>query len=288
MSGSFVAGVGGLGKPPSPILGEVSLASLEALPPPGVYNLGVRDVRGEAPPRIPVSPPDTVESTPPLGGGPPGLPGNNSNSNEHTTGSNISSGGGPNVHTCVGATASSTAAPGSPGEATTSPGYADLAARLDAQAAVTSSLQSQLGAVIEEGRRQQAEATRHQGETSSLLKALGETLIAAQQQAAAAQQQTALQISTLEATMAAHSAEAARRDEQRDSLLSSFAHKMGDLETRFGHPAAASSAPPSRGADICSGGATESGTGGSAEPAAATDNFFRSYLLFLGPEKSII
>ena len=142
--------------------------------------------------------------------------------------------------------------------------------------------------MVAEGRRQQAEATRHQGETSSLLKALGETLIAAQQQAAAAQQQTALQISTLEATMAAHTAEAARRDEQRDALLSSFAHKMGDLEMRSRHPAAPPGIPPSDGAGIYMAGATESRTGGSAEPAAATDNFFRSYLLFLGPEKSIM
>ena len=110
---------------------------------------------------------------------------------------------------------------------------------------------------------------RRQAETSDLLKTLGDSLIAVSQQATAAQQQTALQFSSLGASIAAQKTEAERRDDQRDSLLASIVHKMGELETRSGHPAASSSIPPPAGAGICMAGATDSRAASSGGAGAA-------------------
>ena len=170
-------------------------------------------------PLAPVAPPGTVELPP--------LAPNNSNSSTIT---------GPNDYSLF----------------AVSPGLADLAARLDAQAAATSALQVQLQAVLEEQRQQQANAAKRQAESSDLMQKLGDTLLAvsqqataAQQQAAAAQQQTsaaqhaavaaqkqaALQISSLENTIATQEAAAARREEQRDALFATFVAKFGVLES---------------------------------------------------------
>ena len=146
-------------------------------------------------------------------------------------------------------------APGLPEDAIRSPsaiGYTALAEQVAAQASATARLQEQLAAVLEDGRRREAEARRReaqlsenaarvQAENSAALKALSDSMIAL----GAAQQQSVTQFSDLRSSLDAEKRETMTRDSQRDDVLSSLVKHMAELDMRSRHPPASSAAPPS-------------------------------------------